>query len=119
MEPLAKTQKQDNWTRQSTLPFEAPPKPLPTPNLWFTYPSNNDGTKDCIITGIKYGAKNYALGRNWSCRWRHEGKELCPCSDCFPVYLDLITHFQACCRMLLVRRLYLTGSLNSKKRKRP
>ena len=117
MEPLAKKKKQDNWTRQSTLPFEAPPKPLPTPNLWFNFPSNNNG--HCIITGIKYGANDYALGRNWSCRLRHEGEILCPCKDCFSVYLDLITHLQACCRMLLVRRLYLTGRLNSKKRKRP
>ena len=111
MEPLTKKPKLDNWTRKSKLPLEPPPKPLPAPNYWFTYPINSDLTSKCPITGIRYGANDNALGRNWSCRLRHEGEILCPCKDCFPVYLDLITHFQSICRMLLARKRYLTGKL--------
>lgn len=69
------------------------------PNLFF--PSG-----ECPFTGITYGSRAYAMGRNWDCARRaSRGRNtFCPCSDCFwAYYVPHYVRLQSVCRMLLVR----------------
>ena len=66
----------------------------------FSYPEG-----DCIFTGIPYGSRAYAYGRNWDCvkRGTYDFSALCPCCDCYLDYVHKFTRLQAICRMLSIR----------------
>ena len=103
----------DIWTRPSRVPIVAPKTPLKKPvfmGLDVPFPKNNDGTSHCYWTGITYGSKSVAQGRNWDCAMRVPGGSipLCPCGDCFSTYEFCFTHLQSIGRMLLARKKYLT-----------
>lgn len=72
---------------------------IPTPSST-TFPEG-----ECIFTGITYGSKAIALGRNWDCvkRGTYDYSALCPCGDCWWDYIYRYTRLQSVCRMLLVQ----------------
>lgn len=63
----------------------------------------------CLWTGIKYGSREYAMGRNWDCIVRGTyGKDtFCPCYDCWSSYVHRFIKLQSVCRMLMARGKYL------------
>jgi len=63
----------------------------------------------CLWTGIKYGSRAYALGRNWDCvvRGTYGQDSFCPCCDCWDNYVYRFVKLQSVCRMLMIRHKYL------------
>ena len=66
----------------------------------------------CKWTGVKYGSREYAMGRNWDCvaRGTYGVDTFCPCYDCWGGYVHRFIKLQSVCRMLMARNTYLTAT---------